>query len=71
LPLPGTPFRKAAPGALSPPVRRRLEQLATKGQLYGQWRQQEATAQEMASARQLLAAAPRSRRNPPPAAGGT
>ncbi len=53
LPLPGTPFRKAPPGALTDDVRRRLRQLASKGQLYGQWEQQEATAQQMAAARNL------------------
>jgi B12-binding domain/radical SAM domain protein len=51
LPLPGTPFRKAAPGALTDDVRRRLRQLASKGQLYGQWEQQEATARELAAVR--------------------
>lgn len=51
LPLPGTPFRRAAPGALTDAVRQRLRQLASKGQLYGQWEQQEATARELAGAR--------------------
>lgn len=51
LPLPGTPFRKAPPGALTGEVRRRLRNLASKGQLYGQWEQQEATARTMAAAR--------------------
>jgi B12-binding domain/radical SAM domain protein len=56
LPLPGTPFRKAPPGALTPDVRRRLRNLASKGQLYGQWEQQEATAQAMVAARSAPAA---------------
>lgn len=51
LPLPGTPFRKAAAGALTDEVRRRLRNLASKGQLYGQWEQQEATAQQMVDVR--------------------
>jgi len=51
MPLPGTPFRKAAPGALTSAVRTRLRNLASKGQLYGQWEQQEATAQELAGQR--------------------
>ncbi len=51
LPLPGTPFRKAAPGALTAEVRQRLRQLASKGQLYGQWEQQESTAQAMVAGR--------------------
>jgi len=48
LPLPGTPFRKAPAGAITADVRRHLRNLASKGQLYGQWEQQEATAQAMA-----------------------
>lgn len=51
LPLPGTPFRKAAAGALTDEVRRRLRNFASKGQLYGQWEQQEATAQQMVASR--------------------
>jgi len=47
LPLPGTPFRKAAAGAITDDVRRRLHNFASKGQLYGQWEQQEATAKAM------------------------
>ncbi|HEX6813776.1 MAG TPA: TIGR04013 family B12-binding domain/radical SAM domain-containing protein [Planctomycetota bacterium] len=49
LPLPGTPFRKAAPGVLTGPMRQRLRAMASKGQLYGQWEQQEVTARELAS----------------------
>ncbi len=51
LPLPGTPFRKSPAGALTADVRRRLRNLASKGQLYGQWEQQEVTAREMAATR--------------------
>ena len=51
LPLPGTPFRKAAPGVLTAPVRTRLRNLASKGQLYGQWEQQEVTARELVRGR--------------------
>ncbi len=51
LPLPGTPFRRAAPGALSPQLRQRLLQLASKGAVYGQWEQQEAVGREMAALR--------------------
>lgn len=51
LPLPGTPFRKAAPRALTADVRRRLRNLASKGQLYGQWEQQEVAAQRLANER--------------------
>lgn len=51
LPLPGTPFQRAAPGSLTPDVRQRLRALASRGRLYGQWEQQEATARELAAAR--------------------
>ena len=49
MPLPGTPFRRAAPGALTPEVRLRLKNLASKGSLYGQWEQQEQVAQQIAA----------------------
>ncbi len=48
LPLPGTPFRRAAPGTLAPAFRQRLQQLASRGAVYGQWEQQEAVAQRLA-----------------------
>ncbi|MEQ1634392.1 MAG: TIGR04013 family B12-binding domain/radical SAM domain-containing protein, partial [Planctomycetota bacterium] len=51
LPLPGTPFKSAAAGALTPEVRLRLRQLASKGKLYGQWEQQEVVAQQMVQQR--------------------
>ncbi|HEX5054314.1 MAG TPA: TIGR04013 family B12-binding domain/radical SAM domain-containing protein [Planctomycetota bacterium] len=51
LPLPGTPFRKAAPGVLTPELRRRLRTMASTGRLYGQWEQQEVVARQMADAR--------------------
>lgn len=51
LPLPGTPFRKAAPGVLSAELRRRLLAMASQGQVYGQWQQQEVTARELAGLR--------------------
>lgn len=52
LPLPGTPFRKAAAGVLTPELRRRLLAMASQGQVYGQWQQQEATARDLANRRQ-------------------
>ena len=52
LPLPGTPFRRAAPGALTPELRQRLVRLASQGAVYGQWEQQETTAKEMAARRE-------------------
>jgi len=60
LPLPGTPFQKAPAGALTADVRRRLRNLASKGQLYGQWEQQEVTAQAMVAQR-----APKAPKRPP------
>jgi B12-binding domain/radical SAM domain protein len=51
LPLPGTPLRRAAPGVLAPVLRRRLNQLASKGSVYGQWQQQEGIASRIAADR--------------------
>ncbi|MBL8748689.1 MAG: TIGR04013 family B12-binding domain/radical SAM domain-containing protein [Planctomycetes bacterium] len=51
LPLPGTPFRKAPPGVLAPALRRRLRAMASRGELYGQWEQQESTARAIADRR--------------------
>ena len=48
MPLPGTPFRKKAPGKLGPKLRLRLEQLASRGVAYGQWETQEVLAEELA-----------------------
>ena len=48
MPLPGTPFRKKAPGKLLPHLKRKLEQLASRGAAYGQWETQEILAAEMA-----------------------
>jgi B12-binding domain/radical SAM domain protein len=48
MPLPGTPFRHAPPGRVEPAVQRRLEQLASRGGLYGQWKRQEQTAASLA-----------------------
>lgn len=50
LPLPGTPYRRAAPGAIDATTRQRLLHLASKGQLYGQWEQQAATAARLQAA---------------------
>lgn len=47
LPLPGTPFRRKAPGKLEAKLRLRLEQLASRGAAYGQWDTQETLAQEL------------------------
>ncbi|MCC6673311.1 MAG: TIGR04013 family B12-binding domain/radical SAM domain-containing protein [Planctomycetes bacterium] len=48
LPLPGTPWRRAAPGRIAPELRRHLLTLASRGQLYGQWQQQESVAHALA-----------------------
>lgn len=52
MPLPGTPFRDAAPGQVSPEAQRRLEQLASQGRLYGHWKAQESLAAGIAARRQ-------------------
>lgn len=41
MPLPGTPFRGAAPGRVDDATRLDLERLAGRGALYGQWKAQE------------------------------
>ncbi len=48
LPLPGTPYRSAAPGTVSDAVRLDLERLAARGALYGQWARQERVAVTLA-----------------------
>ena len=48
MPLPGTPFRRAAAGALTVQVRRRLVRMSSTGALYGQWQEQERTAAQLA-----------------------
>lgn len=51
LPLPGTPWRKAPPGAITAEVRRILLGLVARGHMYGQWEGQEVTARELATQR--------------------
>jgi len=51
MPLPGTPFRKEAPGRIEAAARRRLDRLAARGRLYGQWARQEGIAQSLAARR--------------------
>jgi len=48
LPLPGTPFRDAAPGTVDPETRRALDRLAARGRLHGGWKRQVALARELA-----------------------
>lgn len=40
MPLPGTPLKSAPPGILDSATLTRLEQLASRGAVYGQWKQQ-------------------------------
>ena len=47
MPLPGTPFRYADPGKVSPEVVRRLDRLASTGRLYGHWKAQAKLAETM------------------------
>lgn len=51
MPLPGTPFRDAAPGDVPLEVRPELDRLASQGRLYGHWRAQIATARALAGRR--------------------
>ncbi|MCB9879319.1 MAG: TIGR04013 family B12-binding domain/radical SAM domain-containing protein [Planctomycetes bacterium] len=51
MPLPGTPFRRATARTITPAVRQRLRNLASRGMLYGQWEQQERTARELEATR--------------------
>jgi B12-binding domain/radical SAM domain protein len=47
LPLPGTPFRDAAPGAVDAETTRELDRLAAQGKLYGGWKRQVTLAREL------------------------
>lgn len=47
LPLPGTPFRDAAPGAVDAETTRELDRLASQGKLYGGWKRQVTLAREL------------------------
>jgi len=51
MPLPGTPYRDAAPGQVDDETREELDRLASQRQLYGHWKQQELTARELAARR--------------------
>jgi B12-binding domain/radical SAM domain protein len=51
MPLPGTPLQGAPPGVLSPATRHRLDRLATRGGLYGQWERQAGIAADLARGR--------------------
>jgi B12-binding domain/radical SAM domain protein len=51
LPLPGTPWRREAPGRVDAATRRLLERLASRGRAYGQWRRQVELGAELARLR--------------------
>ncbi|HEY8206967.1 MAG TPA: TIGR04013 family B12-binding domain/radical SAM domain-containing protein [Myxococcaceae bacterium] len=55
LPLPGTPFRDAAPGSVDPETTRELDRLAARGQLYGGWKRQVTLARELSERRRHAA----------------
>lgn len=48
MPLPGTPWRRAAPGKIDPVSLRALRRLESHGKLYGQWEGQQDIAAELA-----------------------
>lgn len=51
MPLPGTPFRDAPPGAVDEETRVELERLASAQRLYGHWKAQQVTARALARRR--------------------
>lgn len=51
MPLPGTPFRDAAPGQVDDATREELDRLASQKLLYGQWKLQERVAAQLAERR--------------------
>lgn len=51
MPLPGTPFRRAAPGEVDEATTARLDRLASEGRLHGQWKRQVGLAAEIAKRR--------------------
>ncbi|MFO0597438.1 MAG: TIGR04013 family B12-binding domain/radical SAM domain-containing protein [Myxococcaceae bacterium] len=55
MPLPGTPFRDAAPGTIDEQTHLELERLASAQLLYGQWKSQAKIAAEIAERRDTLA----------------
>jgi len=58
LPLPGTPWRDAAPGSVDAATGRLLEHLAGRGRAFGPWRRQEGIASGLATRRRRAAASP-------------
>ncbi len=58
MPLPGTPFRREAAGAIDAGTRARLESFEGAGHLFGAWRRQEEIARELEE-RRAASAVPR------------
>ncbi|MFI5911539.1 TIGR04013 family B12-binding domain/radical SAM domain-containing protein [Dactylosporangium sp. NPDC051541] len=50
MPLPGTPWRDAAPGDVDPETIKAVSRLAQQGALYGHWEKQRRHAQQLAAA---------------------
>jgi radical SAM superfamily enzyme YgiQ (UPF0313 family) len=48
MPLPGTPWRDAAPTPVAPATIRRFDELAARGDLYGHWQRQAEHARRLA-----------------------
>lgn len=55
MPLPGTPWRDAAPTEIEPSTTAAMNRLEASGAMYGQWRRQLVTAQELLSRRRAAA----------------
>ncbi|WP_433079434.1 TIGR04013 family B12-binding domain/radical SAM domain-containing protein [Dactylosporangium sp. CA-052675] len=61
MPLPGTPWRDAAPGDVDPETIRAVDRLSQQGALYGHWQKQREHAQRLAAAAEAYPRPGRSR----------
>ncbi|PZM93189.1 MAG: TIGR04013 family B12-binding domain/radical SAM domain-containing protein [Actinobacteria bacterium] len=71
MPLPGTPWREAPPGDVSPETIKEVDRLSQRGALYGHWRRQREHAARLAAVAEAYPRPGRSRTLPVvPARGG-
>lgn len=61
MPLPGTPWREAPPGDVSPETMKEIDRLSQRGALYGHWRRQREHAARLAAAAEAYPRPGRSR----------